>query len=103
MPKCHICGKASNYSQMVDYNLYSVHPKCEEKKKKEDDNNNNKSILANSKLSYDYKKGLYSCPICKTNNNKDLSKLELRRHLENQHTKEGLIDRILLDSFKTGK
>jgi hypothetical protein len=103
MPKCHICGKASNYSQMVDYNLYSVHPKCEEKKKKEDDNNNNKSILANSKLSYDYKKGLYSCPICKTNNNKDLSKLELRKHLENQHTKEGLIDRILLDSFKTSK
>jgi hypothetical protein len=99
MPKCHICGKASNYSQMVDYNLYSVHSKCEEKKKKEDDNN----ILTNSKSSYDYKKVIYSCPICKTNNNKGLSKLELRKHLESQHTKEGLIDRILLDSFKTSK
>ena len=33
VPKCHICGKTDNYSQMIDYNVYSVHPKCEEKKK----------------------------------------------------------------------
>ncbi|CAN5428858.1 hypothetical protein BH18THE2_BH18THE2_07330 [soil metagenome] len=31
MLKCQICGKAGNYSQMIDYNLYSVHPQCEEK------------------------------------------------------------------------
>jgi hypothetical protein len=33
VPKCHICGRISNYSEMIDYNVYSVHLKCEEKKK----------------------------------------------------------------------
>jgi hypothetical protein len=40
MPKCHICGKAGNYSQMIDYTIYSVHPQCEEKTK-------NNIIIAN--------------------------------------------------------
>ena len=91
MLKCQICGKAGNYSQMIDYNLYSVHPQCEEKIK-------NNNIIANSKSNYDYKKGLYSCPICEMHNNKKLSESELTKHLMNQHTKENLIDRILLDN-----
>lgn len=93
MPKCHICGEVSNYSQMIDYTIYSVHPQCEEKTK-------NNIIIANLKSIYDPKKGLYSCPICETNNNKELSESELRKHLMNQHTKASLIDRVLLDSFK---
>ncbi len=94
MQKCHICGKAGNYSQMIDYTIYSVHPQCEEKTK-------NDIIIANLKSIYDPKKGLYSCPICeKTNNNKELTESELRKHLMNQHTKEGLIDKVLLDSLK---
>jgi hypothetical protein len=32
--------------------------------------------------------------------NKALSESELRKHLMNQHTKESLIDKGLLDSFK---
>jgi len=32
VPKCHICGRISNYSEMID-KVYSVHLKCEEKKK----------------------------------------------------------------------
>jgi hypothetical protein len=94
MPKCHICGKAGNYSQMIDYTIYSVHPQCEEKTK-------NNIIIDNLKSIYDHKKGLYSCPICKTNNNKEITKSELRKHLMNQHTKESLIDKVLLESFKT--
>ena len=93
MPKCHICGEVDNYSQMIDYTIYSVHPQCEEKTK-------NNIIIANLKSIYAPKKGLYSCPICETNNNKELSESELRKHLMNQHTKASLIDRVLLNSFK---
>jgi hypothetical protein len=90
MPKCHICGIASNYSQMIDYNVYSVHPRCEEKNKEGND-------IAKSKLNYEYQKVLNTCPICKTSN-KDFSELELKNHLMNEHTKENLMDRILLDN-----
>jgi hypothetical protein len=88
--KCHICGRTSNYSQVIDYNVYSVHPKCEENKKEVNN-------ISRSKLGYEYEKVLHTCPICKTSNN-DLSELELRNHLMNQHTKESLIDKILLDN-----
>ena len=90
VPKCHICGKTGNYSEMIDYNVYSVHPKCEEKKKEVNN-------IVKSKLSYEYEKVLHTCPICKTSN-KDLSETGLRNHLMNQHTKESLIDKILLDN-----
>jgi hypothetical protein len=93
MPKCYICGAVSNYSQMIDYTIYSVHPQCEEKTK-------NNIIITNLQSIYDHKRGFYSCPICETNNNKALSESELRKHLMNQHTKESLIDKVLLDSFK---
>jgi hypothetical protein len=92
MLKCNICGKAGNYTQMIDYTIYSVHPRCEARK-------NN---MTNSKSTYDIKKELYSCPICETNTNKQLSEYQLREHLMNQHTKESLIDRVLSldkDSF----
>jgi plasmid rolling circle replication initiator protein Rep len=92
MLKCNICGKAGNYTQMIDYTIYSVHPLCEVRK-------NN---MTNSKLTYNTKKELYSCPICETNTNKQLSESQLREHLMNQHTKESLIDRVLnldKDSF----
>jgi len=91
MPKCHICGRIDNYSQMVDYNIYSVHPKCEEKTKKN-------NIISSSKSHYDSKKELHPCPICEKDSNKELSQLELRKHLMDQHTKESLIDRILLEN-----
>jgi hypothetical protein len=93
MPKCYICGAVSNYSQMIDYTIYSVHPQCEEKTK-------NNIIITNLQSIYDHKRWLYSCPICETNNNKALSESELRKHLMNQHTKESLIGKVLLDSFK---
>ncbi|MGA8843981.1 MAG: hypothetical protein WB511_10385, partial [Nitrososphaeraceae archaeon] len=31
MPKCHICGKSGAYMEMIDYTVYSAHPKCEHK------------------------------------------------------------------------
>ncbi len=92
MLKCHICGRTGNYSQMVDYNIYSVHPRCEEKTRKKD-------IISSSRSDNSPKKGLYSCPICEKNSNNELSKLELRKHLKDKHTKESLIDRILLANF----
>ena len=87
MLKCNICGKAGNYTQMIDYTVYSVHPQCEAKA--------NNITITNSKSTYDIKKGLYSCPICETNTNKQISESQLREHLMNQHTKESLIDRVL--------
>jgi hypothetical protein len=94
MLKCHICGKPGNYAQMIDYTVYSVHPQCEAK--------TNNNIATNSESIYDFKKGIYLCPICETNNNKYPSGSELRKHLMNLHTKESLVDRVLADSFKTG-
>jgi len=44
---------------MIDYNVYSVHFRCEEKKKEVNN-------IAKSKLSYEYEKVLHTCPICKT-------------------------------------
>lgn len=95
MLKCNICGKAGNYTQMIDYTVYSVHPQCEAK-------TNNIAKDTNSKSTYDIKRRLYSCPICETSTNKQLSESQLREHLMNQHTKESLIDRMLnldKDSF----
>ena len=94
MLKCNICGKAGNYTQMIDYTVYSVHPQCEAK--------TNNIAITNSKSTYDIKRRLYSCPICETSTNKQLSESQLRKHLMNQHTKESLIDRMLnldKDSF----
>ena len=87
MLKCNICGKAGNYTQMIDYTVYSVHPQCEAK--------TNNITITNSKSTYDIKRRLYLCPICETSTNKQLSESELREHLMNQHTKESLIDRVL--------
>jgi hypothetical protein len=94
MLKCNICGKAGNYTQMIDYTIYSVHPRCEVRK--------NNTTIANSKSTYDIKRELYSCPVCETNTNKQLSESQLREHLMNQHTKKSLIDKVLnldKDSF----
>ena len=52
VPKCHICGRTGNYSQMIDYNVYSVHPKCEEKKKEVNN-------IAKSKLGWVWKSASY--------------------------------------------
>lgn len=94
MLKCNICGKAGNYTQMIDYTIYSVHPRCEARK--------NNIAITNSKSTHDIKREHYSCPICETNINKQLSESQLREHLMNHHTKESLIDRVLnldKDSF----
>lgn len=38
----HTCrGKAGNYTQMIDYTIYSVHPRCEVRK--------NNATITNSK------------------------------------------------------
>jgi hypothetical protein len=94
MLKCNICGKAGNYTQMIDYTVYSVHPQCEAKM--------NNIAITNSKSIYDMqnKVGGISDLIMLRRTTK--SESELREHLMNQHTKESLIDRMLnldKDSF----
>ncbi len=77
MIRCHICGKAESYTQMVDHMTYSVHPKCEY------------SLID---VSYNVKE-FQNCSVCKERNK--LSKVDLRSHLIANHTKEGLTDLII--------
>ncbi len=79
MSRCHICGKAGPYTEMIDYTVYSVHPKCE-----------HKLLCISHKV-----KEFQNCSICKRSD--ALSKLELRTHLINSHTKEALAD-LLVDN-----
>jgi hypothetical protein len=77
MPKCHICGKSESYTEMIDYTIYSIHPKCEHK------------LLITSSNVKEFK----SCSICKMTYAS--SKGELRSHLIDNHTKEALADLIV--------
>jgi hypothetical protein len=77
MPRCHICGKSGSYMEMMDYTVYSIHPKCE-----------HKPLITSSNV-----KEFKSCSICK--NTDALSKIELRSHLMDNHTKEALADLIV--------
>ena len=77
MIRCHICGKAEPYTEMIDHMTYSVHPKCEHK------------LLH---ISYNVKE-FQNCSICKKRN--ILSKGDLRNHIIDNHTKEALADLIV--------
>jgi hypothetical protein len=77
MSKCHICGKSSSYTEMIDYTAYSVHPKCE---------HTLWFISRNVKEFQD-------CSICKKSGT--LSVEELRSHIIDNHTKESLADLIM--------
>jgi hypothetical protein len=77
MPKCHICGKSEPYTEMIDYTIYSIHPKCVHK------------LLITSSNVKEFK----SCSICKMTYAS--SKGELRSHLIDNHTKEALADLIV--------
>ena len=77
MPKCHICGRSGAYMEMIDYTVYSAHPKCEHK------------LLIES---YNVKE-FQGCSICKKMDTS--SKKELRSHLIDNHTKEALADLIV--------
>jgi hypothetical protein len=80
MSRCHICRKTGPYTEMIDYIVYSVHPKCEHK------------LL---RISYNVKE-FQNCSICKERN--ELSKGDLRSHIINNHTKEALAD-LIVDSI----
>jgi hypothetical protein len=82
MPMCHICGKSGPYTEMIDYTVYSAHPKCEHK------------LLS---ISYNMKE-FQNCSICKKID--VLSKGEQRSHLIDNHTKEALAD-LIIDTNET--
>ena len=77
MSRCDICGKSGPYTEMIDYTIYSVHPKCEHKL---------------MRISYNVKE-FQNCSICK--NSDGLSAGDLRSHLIDKHTKEALADLII--------
>lgn len=77
MPKCHICGRSGPYTKMVDYTVYSAHPRCEHR------------LLSASYIVKEFQ----SCYVC--NYREVSSKEELRSHLIDKHTKEALADLIL--------
>jgi hypothetical protein len=77
MLKCHICGKSDSYTEMIDYIVCSVHPKCE------------------------HALSITSCNVKEFKNCSECSKVvtisreEFRNHLINNHTKEALADLII--------
>jgi hypothetical protein len=77
MIRCHICGKAEPYTEMVDHITYSVHPKCQYR------------LLY---ISHNIKE-FQNCSTCKERHT--LPKEDLRNHLITNHTKEGLTDLII--------
>jgi hypothetical protein len=81
MSRCHICGKLGPYSEMVDHTVYSAHPKCE---------HGLSSLLHNVKE-------FRNCSVCQKSSG--LSKLELRTHLINSHSKEAMAD-LLVENVK---
>ena len=78
MLKCYICGKSGSYTEMIDYTIYSIHPKCKHR------------LLINSCNVKEFK----SCSICSSKAD-TTSKIELRNHLIDNHTKEALADLIV--------
>lgn len=76
LPKCHICGESGVYTEMKDYLIYSVHPKCE------------RGLLSLSLSSKEFQ----ICSLCKKTLSS--SKDEFKTHLVNYHSKEALADLI---------
>jgi hypothetical protein len=77
LPKCHICGKSGIYTEMKDYVIFSVHPKCE------------RGLLSLTLSPKEFK----NCSLCKKTNLS--SKVEFKSHLVDYHTKESLAEFIV--------
>jgi hypothetical protein len=81
MPKCHICGKFGLYTEMIDYTVYSIHPRCEH---------------TQLSTSHDVKE-FKNCAVCQETSSLP-SRKELRKHLIDNHSKEALAD-LIVDSI----
>jgi hypothetical protein len=77
LPKCHICGKSGIYTEMKDYVIFSVHPKCE------------RGLLSLTLSPKEFQ----NCSLCKKTNLS--SKVEFKSHLVDYHTKESLAEFIV--------
>jgi hypothetical protein len=78
LPSCYVCGKSGLYTQMIDYTVYSIHPKCR------------RTILFTSSDVKEFE----TCSVCQ-NRRLPPTKKELRKHLIDNHTKEALADLIV--------
>lgn len=78
MLKCYICGKSDSYTEMIDYIVCSIHPKCEH------------ALFIT--LSCNVKE-FKDCAVC--NNVVTISRKDFRNHLINNHTKEAFADLII--------
>jgi hypothetical protein len=77
MLKCYICGKSGSYTEMIDYAICSIHPKCEH------------ALFITSCNVNEFK----NCAVC--SNAVTISRKEFRNHLINNHTKEAFADLII--------
>ncbi len=77
MLKCYICGKSGSYTEMIDYTLCSIHPKCEH------------TLFITSCNVKEFK----NCAVC--SKVVTFSRKEFRNHLINNHTKEAFADLII--------
>jgi heme oxygenase len=59
VPKCHICGRTSNYSEMIDNITFILCILGVKRKRK-------MLIILPNQNYYEYEKVLHTCPICKT-------------------------------------
>jgi len=78
MQKCSICGKSGLYTEMIDYTVCSIHPKCEH------------TLFITSSCNV---KEFKDCVIC--SKVITIPRKEFRNHLINDHTKEAFADLIL--------
>ena len=78
MPKCHIFGKSGLYTEMIDYTVYSIHPKC------------NRTLIFTLNDMKEFK----NCSKCQEASSLT-SKKELRKHLIDVHSKEALVDLVI--------
>ena len=77
MQRCHICGNSDSYTEMIDYTICSIHPKCEH------------ALFITSCNVKEFK----DCAICRKV--VSVSREEFRIHLINNHTKEAFADLII--------
>ena len=78
MQKCHICGKSDSYTEMIDYTVCSIHPKCEH------------TLFITSSCNVKEFKDCVECSKVVT-----IPRKEFRNHLINNHTKEAFADLII--------
>jgi ssDNA-binding Zn-finger/Zn-ribbon topoisomerase 1 len=78
MQKCSVCGKSGLYTEMIDYTVCSIHPKCEH------------TLFITSSCNV---KEFKDCAVC--SKILTIPRKEFRNHLINNHTKEAFADLIL--------